>query len=322
MMGTSGESRLQEGWGAAMALFGKLFEKKNCAICGKELGVFGKTKIHEAYLCKDCSGKLSPYFHGYSTATVDDIQAQLSYREANKADVAAFHVTRTLGNNTKVYLDEDQSKVIVTNASPSGWGSRNPDVFDFSQVTGCNYNVKESKTEIKRKDAEGKDVSYDPPRYDIDYDIYLTIYISHPYVSQIEFRVNDSRIETKGSSEYRQTEQLAREIKEALTGIRTEQRAAAAPKAPVTCPNCLATTAPDASGCCPYCGSSLADVVARKSGSQQEAREEEPRRDDERQDYRDERDYGEVRSQQTVGQTARPKVTGQAKADLRRRQNQ
>lgn len=54
-----------------MALFGKLFEKKNCAICGKELGVFGKTKISEAYLCKDCSGKLSPYFHGYRTATVE-----------------------------------------------------------------------------------------------------------------------------------------------------------------------------------------------------------------------------------------------------------
>jgi len=313
-----------------MALFGKLFEKKNCAICGKELGLFGKTKISEAYLCKDCSGKLSPYFHGYSTATVDDIQAQLAYREANKADVAAFHVTRTLGNNTKVYIDEDQSKVIVTNASPSGWGARNPDVLDFSQVTGCNYNVKETKTEVKRKDAEGNDVSYDPPRYDIDYDIYLTIYVSHPYVGQIEFRVNDSRIETKGSTEYRRAEQLAAEIKEALTGIRAEQRAAAAPKAPVTCPNCLATSVPDAAGCCPYCGSSLASLIAQQGGGQHEERaehrEQERRYDSE--DF-DERDYGEGNAQRSSSQsrqqgttTTRSVVTGRAKADFKRRQNQ
>ena len=309
-----------------MALFGKLFEKKNCAICGKELGVFGKTKISEAYLCKDCSGKLSPYFHGYRTATVDDIQAQLAYREANKAEVDAFHVTRTLGTNTKVYLDEDRSKVIVTNASPSGWASRNPDVLEFSQITGCDYRVKESKTEIRRKDAEGHEVSYDPPRYDIDYDFYATIYVSHPYIEQIELRVNENRIENKGSAEYRQAEQLARDIKEALTGIRAEQRAATAPKAPVTCPNCLATTAPDASGCCPYCGSSLASVAAQQVGQRTEHTEPVQRREE----GSDEHDFGgESFGRRSSGQprqqdaaTTKPAVTGRAKADFKRRQNQ
>lgn len=280
-----------------MALFGSLFEKKNCAICNKELGLFGKTKISEGYICKECDGKLSPYFTAYRSATADDIRAQLAYREDNKAEVAAFHVTRTLGNNTKVYVDEDQSKVIITNSEPNNWSDRNPDVLAFSQITGCDYEVKETKTEIKRTDAEGNEVSYNPPRYDIDYDFYITVYVSHPYVGQIEFRVNRSRIETKGSAEYRQTEQLARDIKGALTGIRAERRAAAVPKTPVTCPSCLANTVPDDAGCCPYCGSSLASVVgAQQQESDSEERSRYDQRDNDRQGYSqsyDERDYGE-----------------------------
>lgn len=52
-----------------MGFFDKMFEKKECAICGTELGLLGKTKINEGYLCKECAGKLSPYFHGYRSST-------------------------------------------------------------------------------------------------------------------------------------------------------------------------------------------------------------------------------------------------------------
>ena len=45
-----------------MGFFDKMFEKKECAICGTELGLLGKTKINEGYLCKECAGKLSPFF--------------------------------------------------------------------------------------------------------------------------------------------------------------------------------------------------------------------------------------------------------------------
>lgn len=43
-----------------MGFFDKMFEKKECAICGTELGLLGKTKINEGYLCKESAGKLSP----------------------------------------------------------------------------------------------------------------------------------------------------------------------------------------------------------------------------------------------------------------------
>ena len=240
-----------------MGLFDKVFEKKYCNICGKELGLLGKTKISDGHICKDCSGKLSPYFHAYSTATTESIQSQIDAREANKAAVAAFHVTRTLGNDVKVYVDEDNGRVIITRTAPSNWASSNPDVLDFSQITGCDYNVKETKTEVKHKLPDGKEESYDPKRYDIDYDVYVTVYVNHPYVGQIEFKVNKDRIERKVSPEYRAAEELAVQIKEALTGIREETRAAAAPKKPVVCPFCGATTTPDANGCCEYCGSAL-----------------------------------------------------------------
>ena len=75
-----------------MGFFDKMFEKKECAICGTELGLLGKTKINEGYLCKECAGKLSPYFHGYRSSTADDIREQLAYREANAERLAPVFV--------------------------------------------------------------------------------------------------------------------------------------------------------------------------------------------------------------------------------------
>ena len=59
-----------------MGFFDKMFEKKECAICGTELGLLGKTKINEGYLCKECAGKLSPFFSGWRSSTANDIREQ------------------------------------------------------------------------------------------------------------------------------------------------------------------------------------------------------------------------------------------------------
>ena len=51
------------------------------------------------------------------------------------------------------------------------------------------------------------------------------------------------------------------EIRDALLQVRQQARdqvvAANAPKAAVTCPYCGATTTPDASGCCEFCGGAV-----------------------------------------------------------------
>ena len=228
-----------------MGLFGKIFEKKSCDICGGEIGLLGNRKLEDGNLCKECAKKLSPFFSERRRSTVDR--------------VAGFNTTRTLGGDTKVLLDEDAQCFIVTFSSR--WRDANPDVMDFSQVTGCDSEVRETRTEIYRENSEGHRESYDPPRYDIDYDVYLTIHVNSPYFDEITFKVNDSRIEERYSVEFREAERQANEIREALTSLRETVRenvaAAKAPKVAVTCPFCGATTMPDANGRCEFCGGAI-----------------------------------------------------------------
>ena len=66
-----------------MGLFGKLFEKKECDICGGEIGLLGNRKLEDGNLCKDCAKKLSYWFDDRRHSTVEEIRAQLAYREEN-----------------------------------------------------------------------------------------------------------------------------------------------------------------------------------------------------------------------------------------------
>lgn len=242
-----------------MGLFGNLFEKKTCGICGGEIGMLGNRKLEDANLCKECAGMLSPWFSDRRRSTLEQIREQLDWREANKERVKEFNVTRTLGCDAKVLLDEDACRFLVTRSSR--WRDANPDVLDFSQVTGCDTETRETRTELRWEDSEGKKQSYDPPRYDIDYDVYLTIHVNVPYYDEITFKVNDYRIEERNSVEYREAERIAAEIKAALVEVRNTTRqaaaTAAAPKVARTCPFCGATTTPDESGRCEYCGGAM-----------------------------------------------------------------
>lgn len=273
-----------------MAFFGKLFEKKECAICGGEIGLLGNRKLEDGNMCKNCAAKLSPWFDDRRNSTVEQIQAQLDYREANKEEVAAFHTTRVFGEATKIYLDEDARKFMVTSAgSPNDIAKANPDVLAFSDVTGCELDINEHKREITRADKDGKQVSYNPPRYEFQYDFYVIIRVRNPYFDDIRFKINRDSVDLESqmpqrmastgvgrfmngatmsinpeySVEYRQYKQMGEEIRDTLLQVRQESRdaaaAAAAPKAAVTCPYCGATTTPDASGRCEYCGGAVFD---------------------------------------------------------------
>ena len=103
-----------------MGLFGKIFEKKSCDICGGEIGLLGNRKLEDGNLCKECAKKLSPFFSERRRSTVEQIREQLDYREANKDRVAGFNTTRTLGGDTKVLLDEDAQCFIVTSPKSQG----------------------------------------------------------------------------------------------------------------------------------------------------------------------------------------------------------
>ena len=156
-------------------------------------------------------------------------------------------------------LDEDAGLLIIT--SQSRWRDANPDIIEFSQVLGCDMDIDEQRTEIYRETKDGERESYNPPRYDLDYDFNLTIHVNTPYFTEINLRVNDSTIDQRGSIEYREAKRQATEVRDALVQLRQETRdsvvAAKAPKTAVTCPFCGATTIPDASGRCEYCGGAI-----------------------------------------------------------------
>ena len=117
--------------GIVMGFFGKLFEKKECSICGGEIGLLGNRKLEDGNMCKNCAAKLSPWFEDRRSSTIAQVNEQLAYREDNKTKVAAFNVTRTLGKNPKVLLDEDAGVFIVT--MENDWQAENPDVLSFTE---------------------------------------------------------------------------------------------------------------------------------------------------------------------------------------------
>ena len=211
-----------------------LFDKKFCSVCGGKIGLLGNRKLEDGNLCKECAQKLSPWFSERRHSTVEEIKAQLAYREANKAEVSAFHTTRTLGDRTKVLMDEDARKFMVTSAS--NLLDANPDVLKFEDVTGCDLDIDERKVEQKMKNAEGKEVSYTPPRYKYEYNISVIINVNNPYFDDMRFQINPSTLHGKTDPDYRRCEAIGLEIRKTMNqireGIREGIEAAAAPKVP------------------------------------------------------------------------------------------
>jgi len=170
-----------------------LFDKKYCDVCGEKIGMLGNKKLEDANLCKNCAKKLSPWFSERRHSTLEEIKGQLAYREENLEAVKNFHTTRTLGKYTKVLLDEDAKKFMVTSAKDLV--EANPDVLDYSMVTGCNLDIDEHSSEIYRKVGD-KQESYNPKRYEYSYDFYCIINVNHPYFDEMKFKLNSSSVHT------------------------------------------------------------------------------------------------------------------------------
>lgn len=268
-----------------------LFDKKFCDLCGQRIRFLGNRKLEDGNLCKDCESKLSPWFSDRRRSTVQEIRQQLSDREANREKVAAFHADRTLGEDTLLLIDDAKKQFILRRAGETM--NDNPDVLSLSEVTGCEIEVDHSKLEEKTKDAEGKPLSYDPPRHKHSYRFFITVHVNHRWFDEMRFRVNRSAVEiktgypredgpavgaqmmgallgvsvaapislnpdTEHSEEYQKYSALADRMRAALLGEDApEKKAAPAPAEKVACPCCSAVSVPDASGRCPYCGEKL-----------------------------------------------------------------
>ena len=264
-----------------MGLF-DVFKKKDCEICGKEVGLLGYKKLEDGEICKDCVKLLSPWFEDRRHATVAQIKEQIAYRKENAVVLKTFRPTKVIGEYYMVYLDEAGRRFFVT--QNSDYSQENPDILTFDQVLSCDLKISEDKTELKREvtDKEGntKYVSYVPQRFLYEYDFDMIIRVCHPYFDDMRFRLNRDTLELETSGArpgglinysvgtmdptrdigYRNYVSMGEEIKQILTSAPAAPAAPVVPQEPVApkpkfCPNCGAPY--EGGKFCQSCGSKL-----------------------------------------------------------------
>lgn len=178
-----------------MGLF-DAFKKKDCEICGKEVGLFGYKKLEDGEICKDCVKLLSPWFDDRRHSTVAQIKQQLTYREENRAALNTFRPTVAFGERytLRAELVNGVPTRFVVERTDS-YKEENADIISFRDVTSFNIDVQESKQELMARNSKGEEVSYNPPRYEYSYDFYAEIHVNHPYFDEISFQLNRDSVE-------------------------------------------------------------------------------------------------------------------------------
>ena len=178
-----------------MGLF-DAFKKKDCEICGKEVGLFGYKKLEDGEICKDCVKLLSPWFDDRRHSTVAQIKQQLIYREENRAALNTFRPTVAFGERytLRAELVNGVPTRFVVERTDS-YKEENADIISFRDVTSFNIDVQESKRELMARNSKGEEVSYNPPRYEYSYDFYAEIHVNHPYFNEITFQLNRDSVE-------------------------------------------------------------------------------------------------------------------------------
>lgn len=172
-----------------MGLF-DAFKKKDCEICGKEVGMFGYKKLEDGEICKDCVKLLSPWFDDRRHSTVEQIKAQLAYREENKAALAGFRPTMAFGEYYTLRAELSQGVPTRFVIERDNYIEENADLINFKDVTSFEIDVDEDERELKYCNSQGEEVSYKPPRFEYSYDFYAKLLVNHPYFDDIHVQLN------------------------------------------------------------------------------------------------------------------------------------
>lgn len=182
--------------GFRMGLF-DVFKKKDCEICGKEVGVFGYKKLEDGEICKDCVGLLSPWFDDRRHSTVEQIKTQLAMREQNKKDLAGFSHGISFGDYYTIFVElvgGVPTRFVVSNTE--NYKSENADIISFKNLSSFAIDERERREEEKYTNDKGERVSHIPPKFTYEYDFYLKLQITGiPYIDEISFRLNRRTIE-------------------------------------------------------------------------------------------------------------------------------
>ena len=175
-----------------MGFFGKLFEKKVCDLCGGEIGLLGNRKLEDGNCCKECAGKLSTWFDERRHSTVEQIQRQITAREENRQRLQSWNHDMVFGEYQKLYVKfAGRIPETFVISSASNYREANADIIDFSNLSSCDADIQESRRELKQKNAQGEEISFNPPRYEYSYEFYVKLMIMGcEYIDDIRFRLN------------------------------------------------------------------------------------------------------------------------------------
>ena len=194
-----------------------LFDKKYCDICGEKIGLLGNRKLDDGNLCKECAKKLSPWFEERRHSTVDSIKEQLAYREANKAKVSAFQITREFATNRyHVYIDDTKGQFAIARSMNV---DENPDIVDLSQIISCKLDVQQNREEEQYRDKDGNLQDYVPPRYRYSYDYAIKLAVSSPWFDDMDFDLSSFAIDEHERQKIMDMENTGNQIVAALTGM-------------------------------------------------------------------------------------------------------
>ena len=120
-----------------------------------------------------------------------------------------------IDGSKKVYISTASEAFIVTGSS--NWRSANPDIIKLSQVVAVDTNIKENREEIFFEDSDGNRKSYQPPRYECDYEFDVVIRVNSPWFDSIELEISDgSRPDSPYTDLYREYERKMNELKDTL----------------------------------------------------------------------------------------------------------
>ena len=174
-----------------MGFLKNLFAKKDCEICGGEIGLLGNTKLADGDMCKDCKAKLSPLFRVTDETTVADIIQQIAYREENIKALEAFRPDEEFGTADKICVDTEAKKFVY--ARNGDWKEPAADVIDFAQVTGVDSDEEEEMMYFDHEDEESGETSTSEIRV---VHFHVTIHVDSPYFEKIEVCLSEGEAPT------------------------------------------------------------------------------------------------------------------------------
>ena len=175
-----------------MGFLKKLFEKKDCEICGGEIGLLGNTRLADGDMCKDCKAKLSPLFRVEKETTVSDIVQQIAYREENKKALEDFRPDEEFGNSEKLFVDTAAKKFAF--AANGDWQETESDILDFSQVTRVETDIEEYTDSTGESHDEDEDYDSTDENETVDVPVsnfHVVLHVDSPYFDTIFIFLSD-----------------------------------------------------------------------------------------------------------------------------------